>query len=799
MDSKRGFNVALLTFCILALFDATVNAQTPSSVDGKTLLITITSGAPPKLASSGKLALVLSDAGNTYHIYGLTPNITDESGTFSYVKNSETNATLTLTQGTNVFTVSIKFTTVAGGSYRLTASGVTGTQVGTFQLFNGPAPVDPSNRIFDLTATSGAAPFIATGHFRMYLHGDGSYLLKNIGNGQTSTGNDTNEESNASTVLLGLSNSSFGNGSALLAFSNAVSGVYLLDNGTGFQVGKFHEILPPVITQSPSNTSVVLGKSVTLIARATGDGPLRYQWYFQGNPVNGATNTTLTVLSVKGTNAGTYYITVTNDAGPTSSSEFALSVIFPPVIVTQPTGHTNATGSTATFTVVANGTEPLLYQWQFNGINMAGKTNSSLSVTNLKTSNSGSYRVLVKNAAASVPSALARLSVLTPISITSGPREYLANTNESVLLSVNASGSAPLRYQWQLNGTNITGATTAQYIVKGVNATNIGTYNVVVSNLVSTTNLSAFVFVTTSPFDPNHDGKTDLLIRADDGHLITWFLSGTGFLKNITLNHNQIIDPTWRVAGVSDFNNDGQKDVLFQSTNNGALVVWFMNGTNFIGTANLDSGGAINAMWRVSSVADLDGNGSGDLIAQNTSDDTIGVWQMNGTNFVNTIPIILYARDDRRGDLPYFPVASTNWGFGPLKFIGVGNFHAKGFGTAPDLLTQNPDGFLVAWLMNGTNFGSFDAGTNYFVSTDCLSFAVVHANGGTNGQFAVTPGASWNAVTLADFSSEGETDLIFQSGGLLKIWFMNGSLAVAQGLLHANQPINSKWRVVGPK
>ena len=54
-----------------------------------------------------------------------------------------------------------------------------------------------------------------------------------------------------------------------------------------------------------------------------------------------------------------------------------------PTILTQPTNETVSVGQTAVFTVVAEGTAPLKYQWLFDGIHiLAGATNSSLSLSN---------------------------------------------------------------------------------------------------------------------------------------------------------------------------------------------------------------------------------------------------------------------------------------------------------------------------------------------------------------------------------------------------------------------------------
>jgi uncharacterized delta-60 repeat protein len=82
-----------------------------------------------------------------------------------------------------------------------------------------------------------------------------------------------------------------------------------------------------------------------------------------------------------------------------------------PVITSQPTNQTVAISDTAMFTVVADGTSPLSYQWNFNGTNLSGATNTSLMLTNVQLTNSGNYAVLVTNTYGSALSSNATLTL----------------------------------------------------------------------------------------------------------------------------------------------------------------------------------------------------------------------------------------------------------------------------------------------------------------------------------------------------------------------------------------------------
>ena len=84
----------------------------------------------------------------------------------------------------------------------------------------------------------------------------------------------------------------------------------------------------------------------------------------------------------------------------------------PPTITTQPANQTVNVGGTASFSVTASGAQPLSYQWNFNGTNIAGATNTSLMLTNVQFSQAGNYTVLVTNAYGTVLSSNAVLTVM---------------------------------------------------------------------------------------------------------------------------------------------------------------------------------------------------------------------------------------------------------------------------------------------------------------------------------------------------------------------------------------------------
>ena len=167
-----------------------------------------------------------------------------------------------------------------------------------------------------------------------------------------------------------------------------------------------------------------------------------------------------------------------------SQTTFAQSA---PTITQQPQSQNRLAGTNAAFTVIASGRSPLRYQWSFNGTNLpanfhvGGATNATLIVSNISAANAGNYHVVVTNSRGSVTSSNATLTVLFPLGITSQPTNQTIYAGDAAVFGVSADGSAPLSYQWQFNGANLTGKTNA--VLAFVATTNqAGNYLVIVTN-----------------------------------------------------------------------------------------------------------------------------------------------------------------------------------------------------------------------------------------------------------------------------------------------------------------------------
>ncbi|HUK84011.1 MAG TPA: LamG-like jellyroll fold domain-containing protein [Verrucomicrobiae bacterium] len=86
-----------------------------------------------------------------------------------------------------------------------------------------------------------------------------------------------------------------------------------------------------------------------------------------------------------------------------------------PTILAPPVDQIVNRGLDATFSVTASSQTTLSYQWRFNGADLSGANNSSLTLSNVQSGQAGTYDVRVSNASGNTLSSGAVLTVLEPL------------------------------------------------------------------------------------------------------------------------------------------------------------------------------------------------------------------------------------------------------------------------------------------------------------------------------------------------------------------------------------------------
>ena len=239
-----------------------------------------------------------------------------------------------------------------------------------------------------------------------------------------------------------------------------------------------------------------------------------------------------------------------------------------PTITAQPSSQSAVQGTTVAFTVSASGSG-LTFEWFKNGVKVSGATSSTLTLSNVQSSDVGTYTVTVFTSGGFVSSSGATLAV-TPIAvvtapvINSQPASQAVAAGATVTFTITASGTSPLAYQWRKDGTAIAGATAASLTLANVTAASAGAYSLVVTNNAGTaTSDSATLAVTVPPVMReipgayfgtfgNNGGTFALLVRGNLTGVFLGYASASRIplvATNVVVNANGTFSATVPLAG----------------------------------------------------------------------------------------------------------------------------------------------------------------------------------------------------------------------------------------------------------
>lgn len=108
--------------------------------------------------------------------------------------------------------------------------------------------------------------------------------------------------------------------------TDASNNIYISDNtGTTLRKGEFLGV-GPSITNHPQSLSIAAGTTAQFTVTTSGTPEPTYQWQFNGNAINGATKSTLSLTNTRSSDSGDYTVIVTNSLGSVTSNIAKLTV-----------------------------------------------------------------------------------------------------------------------------------------------------------------------------------------------------------------------------------------------------------------------------------------------------------------------------------------------------------------------------------------------------------------------------------------------------------------------------------------
>ncbi len=260
--------------------------------------------------------------------------------------------------------------------------------------------------------------------------------------------------------------------------------------------------------------------------------------------------------------------------------------------------------------------------------------------------------------------------------------------------------------------------------------------------------------------DFNGDVITDILWRnSATGQNHISLMNGSTIPGSAALNIPALTSSQWKIAGVGDFNNDGNPDIFWHH-DNGENRITFMNGTNPTSTVVVNTIADTN--WKVAGIADINNDGNDDVLWRNDVNRRVWLYLMNGSAISNGA-----------GSGEHVAFTSDNW-----DIEGFGDFDSDGRGDI--LWRHNTNGRVWMYLMNGS--------------------AVLNGSSEAPGQHVDFSGLDWDIQAVGDYNGDGTQDIFWRNSvdGRNHMFLMSGATVLQVGGVSVNPLVDLNWSAESP-
>ena len=257
--------------------------------------------------------------------------------------------------------------------------------------------------------------------------------------------------------------------------------------------------------------------------------------------------------------------------------------------------------------------------------------------------------------------------------------------------------------------------------------------------------------------DFDHDGTEDLVVHGDRfGDTELWHVQpgspGNQLVNAVELFSSQLDLPAssgWKGVGISDFDLDGNPDILWHNGTTGETQLWFMDHANRLGFRMLTNPDFSNEVsrpdssgWQIAGTGDFNNDGIPDILWHNGVTGETDIWHMT----IHKRPL-RFQRIDAGAVQPSWSVPdSSGW-----RVAGINDFNHDG---KLDIVWNHlATGQLAFWFLNDATF------VDSAVSGDTL------------------PGGGRSEVLAVDDQNhDGNPDILWRDvqEGWVQGWLMNG-------------------------
>lgn len=284
-----------------------------------------------------------------------------------------------------------------------------------------------------------------------------------------------------------------------VTFTASVPGAYVLRLTTNNPAGPCNAVFDEVtitFDQAPTveagtYTPICSGTILNLNNASIGGSASTGTWSIVSQPGGGDGNLSLTTptatpatVTFTATIAGNYVLRLTTDDPanncPAVFDEVTVTVnpsVLPSVTIVSDLGNNICSGATVNFTATpTNGGATPTYQWRINGTNVPAATNATFTSSTLNNGDIVTVE-MVSNATCAVPTTVVsnainftvNPTVVPTVSIAVAPSNTICSGTSATFTATPTNGGGAPTYQWQINGSNVVGATSATFVSTTLN------------------------------------------------------------------------------------------------------------------------------------------------------------------------------------------------------------------------------------------------------------------------------------------------------------------------------------------